>query len=256
MKKFFISLLALTFLQNGGITAAAESIENADYNNKKIAWGLGSVTDEYGRPTDAVTAQEKYGELWGLFVGEADKKRLWLTFDEGYENGCTEKILDTLKEKNVKGVFFVTLDYVKSEPELIRRMIDEGHTVGNHTCTHPSLAECSPDKVRAELSELHSYVRDNFGYDMYVMRPPRGEFSEQVLSIAKELGYTTVLWSFAYQDWLTNSQPDPDLAFDKITSRTHNGAVYLLHAVSETNTKILGRLIDHWHDNDYVITPM
>ena len=251
MKKILISLLALAFLQNGGITASAEG-----YDNKKIAWGLGSATDEFGRPTDAVAAQEKYGDQWGLFVGDADKKRLWLTFDEGYENGCTAKILDTLAEKNVKGVFFVTLDYAKSEPELIRRMIDEGHTVGNHTCTHPSLAECSPEEIREELMGLHSYIKDNFGYDMYVMRPPRGEFSEQVLGIAKELGYATVLWSFAYQDWLTNSQPDPELAFDKITSRTHNGAVYLLHAVSETNTKILGRLIDHWHSNGYVITPM
>lgn len=252
MKKFLISLTALAMLQ----TSPSAWADTGSYDDKKIAWGLGSTRDEAGRPTDAVTAQEKYGDLWGLFVGEADKKRLWLTFDEGYENGCTPMILDVLKEKNVKGVFFVTLDYAERNPELIRRMIDEGHTVGNHTCSHPSLAECSPEEVRAELSGLHSYVKDNFGYDMYVMRPPKGEFSEQVLSIAKELGYATVLWSFAYQDWETDKQPDPDLAFDRITSRTHNGAIMLLHAVSETNTKILGKVIDYWHENGYAVTPM
>lgn len=250
MKKILLTLLAAALLQTSP-AAYAESLDD-----KKIAWGLGASTDEAGRPTDAVNAQNKYGDLQGLFVGDADKKRLWLTFDEGYENGCTAEILDVLKEKNVKAVFFVTLDYAQKEPELIRRMIDEGHTVGNHTCTHPSLAECTPDEIREELSGLHKYIKDNFGYDMYVMRPPKGEFSEQVLAVAKELGYTTVLWSFAYQDWLTDKQPDSDFAFDRITSKTHNGAVYLLHAVSRTNTDILGRVIDFWHENGYVITPM
>lgn len=252
MKKILFSLLISALLQ----TSLCAAADTQSYDNKKIAWGLGSTRDEYGRPTDAVAAQKKYDELWGLFVGDSDKKRLWLTFDEGYENGCTPMILDVLKEKNVKAVFFVTLDYAERNPELIRRMLDEGHTVGNHTCSHPSLAECSPEEVRAELSGIHAYIKDNFGYDMYVMRPPKGEFSEQVLSIAKELGYATVLWSFAYQDWETDSQPDPDFAFDRITARTHNGAIMLLHAVSETNTKILGKVIDHWHENGYVITPM
>lgn len=250
MKKIICSLLALTALQ----TTAYADVQS--YDSKKIAWGLGSSTDEVGRPTDAVAAQKKYGDLHGLFVGDADKKRLWLTFDEGYENGCTPMILDVLKEKNVKGVFFVTLDYAERNPDLIRRMLDEGHTVGNHTCSHPSLAECSPEKVRSELSELHSYIKDNFGYDMYVMRPPKGEFSEQVMATAADMGYTTVLWSFAYQDWETDDQPDPDFAFDRITSRTHNGAVYLLHAVSQTNTAILGDVIDYWHNEGFVITPM
>lgn len=250
MKKILSALFAAALLQTSTV-AYAES-----YDNKKIAWGLGASTDESGRPTDAVNAQKKYGDFQGLFVGDADKKRLWLTFDEGYENGCTSQILDILKEKNVKAVFFVTLDYAQHEPELIRRMIDEGHTVGNHTCTHPSLAECTPDEVREELSGLHKYIKDNFGYDMYVMRPPKGEFSEQVLSVAKGLGYTTVLWSFAYQDWLTDKQPDPGSAYERITSKTHNGAVYLLHAVSQTNADILGKVIDFWYDNGYVITPM
>ena len=251
MKKTLAAVLAAALLQT---TAFAEDLSG--YDNKKIAWGLGPSVDSYNRPVDAVSSQQKYDDLHGLFVGEADKKRLWLTFDEGYENGCTGRILDILKEKNVPAVFFVTLDYAEQNPELIRRMIDEGHTVGNHTCSHPSLPECSDEELRGELSKLHEYIKDNFNYDMYVMRPPKGEFSERVLACAKELGYTTVLWSFAYQDWQTDKQPAADFAYDKITSKTHNGAVYLLHAVSETNTAVLGRVIDYWHNNGYMITPM
>lgn len=246
------SIFALSFLT----AAAIFSTTAAAADSTKIAWGLGPGTDQSGRPTDAVSAQKKYEEFQTLFVGEGDKKRLWLTFDEGYENGCTGRILDTLKEKNVKAAFFVTLDYAERNPELIRRMIAEGHTVGNHTCSHPSLAECTPEDVRAELSGLHDYIKDNFGYEMYVMRPPKGEFSEQVLSEARELGYTTVLWSFAYQDWQTDRQPDPLFAFDRITSRTHCGEVALLHAVSETNTGILGDVIDYWQEIGFAITPM
>ncbi len=238
------------------VSIMTQSVAFAEYNGKKIAWGLGSSVDEYNRPTDAVAAQEKYNDLQGLFVGSAEHKNLWLTFDEGYENGCTADILDTLKEKGVHAAFFVTYDYVEKNPDLVRRMIDEGHTVGNHTYSHPSLAECSPEKLREELVKLHDYVKKQFNYDMYVMRPPKGEFSEQVLACAKDLGYTTVLWSFAYQDWMTDKQPDPDSAFRKITSKTHNGAVYLLHAVSETNAAILGDVLDYWKNNGYIVTPM
>lgn len=235
---------------------AGQSTAFAEYSTTKIPWGLGPSTDEYSRPTDAVTAQEKYGDFNALFVGSEEHRNLWLTFDEGYENGCTSEILDTLKNKNARAVFFVTYDYAQRNPELIRRMIDEGHTVGNHTYSHPSLAECSAEEVIKELDSLHQYIKQQFNYDMYVIRPPMGEFSEQVLNCAKQLGYTTVLWSFAYQDWKTDDQPDPDEAFAKITSKTHNGAVYLLHAVSETNTQILGDVIDYWKKNGYVITPM
>lgn len=251
LNKLMIAAAAFSVI---GRTAAARNLEQFD--NSKVAWGLGASTDSSGRPIDAVKAEEQYSDKHALFVGEADKKRLWLTFDEGYENGYTEKILDVLKEKNVRAVFFVTYDYARDNPELIRRMIDEGHTVGNHTWSHPSLPECSEEEMRRELSDTHDYVKREFGYDMYVMRPPKGEFSERVLECAKDLGYTTVLWSFAYFDWDVNKQPAPDAAFEKITSKTHPGAVYLLHAVSSTNAEILGRVIDSWRDDGYVITPM
>ncbi len=161
-----------------------------------------------------------------------------------------------LKEKNVRAVFFVTYDYAKDNPELVERMIAEGHTVGNHTMSHPSLPDCSDEELREELCRLHDFIKERFGYEMYVMRPPRGEFSERVLSFAKELGYTTVLWSFAYYDWSAEQQPDPRQAFEKITSKTHPGAIYLLHAVSKTNTEILGSVIDNWRESGYIITPM
>lgn len=252
----FNKLVAAALVFTAVTNPVAGDFDYEQIDNTKVAWGLGASADAFGRPIDAVKAEEQYSERHALFVGEAERKRLWLTFDEGYENGYTEKILDVLKEKNVRAVFFVTYDYARDNPELIRRMIDEGHTVGNHTKTHPSLPECSVEEVRSELSETHDFIKREFGYDMYVMRPPKGEFSERVLECAKDLGYTTVLWSFAYFDWDVNNQPAHDAAFEKITSKTHPGAVYLLHAVSSTNAEILGRVIDCWRDDGYVITPM
>ncbi len=252
MKKLFTAILAAALISQ---TSAAHA-DISGYRNEKIAYGMGVETDSENRPLGAIQAQAQYGDMGALFIGEAENKRLWLTFDEGYENGCTARILDTLKKENVKAVFFVTYDYAEKNPELVKRMIDEGHTVGNHTYTHPSLPECTDEEIFDELSKLHEYISENFGYDMYVMRPPKGEFSEKVLAAARELGYTTVLWSFAYEDWLTDKQPSEQSAFDKITSKTHNGAVYLLHAVSETNTKVLPKVIEYWKNNGYLITPM
>lgn len=251
MKEIIAAVLAASMSVSASEYSRFESIDNT-----KVAYGMGVDVDSMNRPLGAIQAQEQYGNMGGLFIGDSTNKQIWLTFDEGYENGCTAGILDTLKEKNVRAVFFVTYDYCKRNPELVKRMIAEGHTVGNHTWSHPSLPECSPDELYSELSLLHEYVRDEFGYDMYVMRPPKGEFSQRVLACAKELGYTTVLWSFAYPDWDVNNQPDPEQAFQKITGKSHNGAVYLLHAVSETNAAILGRVIDYWRDNGFVITPM
>lgn len=255
MKKMISALL--TVVLTGKIAfAQAPYSYLSDYDNKKIAYGVGNDTDSMNRPLGAISAQKQYGDMNSLFIGEAENKRLWLTFDEGYENGYTEKILDTLASKGAKATFFITQDYAEKNPGLIKRMIAEGHTVGNHSYSHPSLPECSNEDLYNEIMQLHNYISKNFGYEMYVMRPPKGEFSERVLACAKELGYTTVLWSFAYQDWLTENQPEPTAAYDKITSKTHNGAVYLLHAVSKTNAEILPKVIDYWHENGYIITPM
>lgn len=249
MTKEILAALAVTASLSTSEYSRFESIDNT-----KVAYGPGIEADSKNRPVGAVQAQGQYGDKGGFFIGGEDEKRLWLTFDEGYENGCTAGILDTLKEKNVHAAFFVTYDYCKRNPELVKRMISEGHTVGNHTYSHPSLPDCSVDEMYSELELLHEYVKDEFGYEMHVMRPPMGEFSERVLSCAKELGYTTVLWSFAYLDWDVDNQPDPAAAFEKITSKTHNGAVCLLHAVSTTNAAILGDVIDYWQGSGYAVS--
>ena len=223
-------------------------------STEKVCYGQGYETDSENRPVGAMQAQEEYGAYGGEFIGDKNDKTIYLTFDEGYENGCTGRILDILKEKNVTATFYVTLDYVKSSPDLVSRMINEGHEVGNHTCTHPSLPDISDEMVFEEIHGLESYISDNFGgYKTVTMRPPRGEFSVRTLRLVKNMGYDTVLWSFAYNDWNVDDQPDSEKAYERITSATHNGAIYLLHAVSETNTAILADVIDYWQDNGYSV---
>lgn len=239
----------------------AEAVDLASLSSKKICWGQGRNFDPFNRPQDAVTSQEKYGKLGGLFIGltednDSANKKIYLTFDEGYENGYTAKILDTLKQKKVKAVFFVTGDYAKRECELVKRMIDEGQVVGNHTWRHYSMPEKSLDTCREEISLLHDYVRENYGYEMHVLRPPKGEFSEQTLALASQMGYRTCLWSFAYKDWDANSPGNASECLGKLNERLHPGAVYLLHAVSSTNAAILGDFIDSARAQGYeFITP-
>lgn len=222
--------------------------------NTKVCYGQGYETDSNNRPVGAVNGQSDYGEYDVMFIGDEKENVIYLTFDEGYENGYTEDILDTLKEKGVKATFYVTLDYVKSCPDIVKRMIDEGHAVGNHTCSHPSLPDCNDEQVKKEIQELENYICEKFGgYKTTTIRPPKGEFSARTLKIAQDMGYKTVLWSFAYSDWDVNNQPDKAKAFDRVTKATHNGAVYLLHAVSKTNAEILGDVIDYWQGKGYQI---
>lgn len=226
----------------------------ATTQNVKICYGQGYEVDDKNRPIGATDAQERYGGLDAIFIGEENDKTIYLTFDEGYENGYTDDILDTLKGKNVKATFYVTMDYVKSNPELISRMINEGHSVGNHTCSHPSLPDCSDDEFFEEIHRLEQYISDNFGgYTTDTLRPPMGEFSERTLELAQNMNYKTVLWSFAYNDWNVDNQPEKQAAYKRITEATHNGAVYLLHAVSKTNTELLPDIIDYWKSNGYNI---
>lgn len=228
-------------------------------DNTPSGWGPGVNFDDQNRPAGAVNAQEKYEKYDADFVklGEEEKNRIYLTFDEGYENGYTPKILDVLKEKNVLAVFFVTLPYVKQQPELIRRMIDEGHIVGNHSVTHPSagLPSQSVLQQEQELMELHQYMKDNFDYEMSLFRYPAGIYSEQSLALVNNLGYSSVFWSFAYKDWDPENQPDESEALAKLKERLHPGAIYLLHAVSETNANILGQFIDDARAVGYEFLP-
>lgn len=215
----------------------------AKLSNKKNGWGQGTQVDKDNRPVSCDTFQSKYGQYNAVFIKE-NNKNVYLTFDEGYENGYTAQILDVLKEKKAPAVFFVTYDYAKRNPDLIKRMISEGHVVGNHSYTHPSMPTVSLEKASEEITKLHDYIKENFNYTMTLFRPPMGEYSEQTLALTKELGYQSVFWSFAYKDWDTKNQPEEAAALKKTVDAVHGGAVYLLHAVSKTNTNILGEFID------------
>ncbi len=219
-------------------------------DSKQIIWGPGSFKDAEGRPEACVSLQNKYGKYSSWFLGEEDSM-VYLTFDEGYENGYSSKILDVLKEKEAHATFFVTLDYVMNEPELVRRMIEEGHSVGNHTAHHPNMTKITLHEAKGEVQELHDYVYENFGYEMTLFRAPEGAISEQSLALMQAMGYQNVLWSFAYHDWDVNQQMSPDTALKKTVENMHPGAIYLLHAVSQTNAIILGDLIDAVRNQGY-----
>ena len=228
-------------------------IETATSNlsNTKCAWGFRRMKDAM-QPEFSVGYVKPLVEYDGIYVGNKDEKVIYLTFDEGYENGYTAKILDTLKEKEAPAIFFVTMPYVKQNKELVQRMIDEGHIVGNHTVNHPSMPEVLDDeKVKKEVMDLHDYVKENFNYEMSYIRPPKGEYSERTVKICKDLGYTTVLWSAAYDDWDVKKQDRLEYAKKMILNNLHNGCVMLLHAVSKDNTALLPEVIDEIRNQGY-----
>jgi len=217
--------------------------DTSTLSNKKIGWYFSRGKD-HAKPTfgkDLTVPADKYGSIY-LFPGE--EKVIYLTFDEGYENGYTAQILDTLKEKNVKATFFITGPYLEKEEELVRRMVEEGHTVGNHTINHPSMPDCDDEKLEKEILDLDRKFYDAFGQSMKYLRPPMGEFSERTLSISRSLGYTSVFWSFAYRDWEVDNQKGTQYAIDTVLNGLHPGEVMLLHAVSKDNANALGTIID------------
>lgn len=196
---------------------------------------VGNASAEYLAQYDAyfVAPEEEKGE-----------KAIYLTFDCGYENGYTSKILDTLKEKDVPAAFFCTLPQVKDYPELIARMISEGHIVGNHSVKHPSFPTLTRIRMAEELQGMDNYLRTNFGYSEPFFRFPMGEYSDCALDLIGSLGYRSVFWSVAYADWDLDKQKGADYAFNTVTARLHPGAVILLHSVSPDNAEALGRIID------------
>ena len=216
----------------------------------------------HARPSTPVAEQKKYGKYDAHFIGE-ETDVVYLTFDCGYEyyatdaNGqkypVTGKILDVLREKGVKAVFFVTMDYVESEPALVQRMIDEGHIVGNHTNNHPVMPKQTIDKMEYEVMSLHNYVLEHFGYKMTLFRPPTGAYSIQSLAVLQNLGYKSVLWSFQHFDYDPANQPSEETAYKTITNNCHKGVIYLLHAVSEANAAALDDAIDYFRAEGYTI---
>ena len=215
------------------------------------AWGLSfpSAGAAPNGPADTRTLQT----YDAAYVGDPSEKVLYLTFDAGYENGCTEKILDTLKKHNVKAAFFLVGNYVEKNADLVRRMVEEGHIVGNHTMTHPDMSAIT-DKAafQKELTGMEDLFKEVTGKELpKYYRPPRGIYSEKNLKMAKELGYQTVFWSLAYKDWENDNQPTADYAMGKLIPRTHNGAVILLHSTSKTNAEVLDQLLTQWKKEGY-----
>lgn len=232
--------------------ANGNKLDVVDYSAEPVIWGPGNIKD-HERPTDPEKLQNKYSEMSGQWL-LPEQKTICLTFDEGYENGYTAQILDTLAEKKVKAIFFCTYDYVRDNPELVQRMINEGHILANHSYSHYNMTEIDLETAEEEITLMHDYVEENFNYSMGYYRFPEGVFSEQTLALAAQLGYRSVFWSFAYEDWDADNPPDETEAFEKITSSTHDGEIMLLHAVSATNANILGSVIDNIREQGYEFT--
>ena len=198
---------------------------------------------------------------YNAITGHKEGKQVYLTFDEGYENGYTPIILDVLKEKGVKSVFFLTGDFIDSEPELVKRMYEEGHILGNHTEHHSMMSDLSEDKFKEELTMVEDKVNKLLGinYDMKYYRPPQGYFSERDLAIAQNMGYRLVFWSFAHDDYSKPNESSDDLvrkAYLRVTQSVHDGEVLLLHAVSKVNSQILGDVIDYYRDRGYTFASL
>lgn len=187
-----------------------------------------------------------------LFLGNTSRKELFLTFDNGYENGFTPRILDVLNEKKVPAAFFVTGHYVKDQPELIKRMATDGHIVGNHSWSHPDMSKLSEGSIKTELDKVKEQVEVLTGQkEMKYLRPPRGIFNERLLVASKQFGYINVFWSLAYKDWDVNAQRGSQYAYSEVIKQLHPGAIILLHSVSKDNTEALGRIIDEARRQGY-----
>lgn len=249
MKKFSLFLcLVLLFSGCSALPTTSDSIVTYEkLSNKKEGWGFRRTENGPDFSREQIRLMNEYG---CIYKENGDEKSIYLTFDEGYENGYTSLILDTLREKGAKAAFFVTGQFVRENPELIKRMAKEGHIIGNHSLSHPSLPEISEEKLKEELFELDRLVYGICGEHTKFLRAPRGEYSERTLAITRDLGYTNVFWSQAYVDW--NDDVTKVQALQKITGGLHGGCVLLLHAVSKGNAEALGEVIDYARKEGFV----
>ena len=216
------------------------------------SWGL-SFQGEGSAPKGPASP-EQLAKFDATYLGNTDEKVIYLTFDAGYENGCTGKILDALKKHNVKAAFFLVGNYMEKNADLVRRMVEEGHIVGNHTMHHYDMSKLSDkDAFSKELTDLETLFKEVTGKELpKYYRPPQGIYSEENLRMAQELGYKTVFWSLAYVDWNNDAQPSAEDAFSKLLPRIHSGAVVLLHSTSATNAEILDELLTKWEQMGYI----
>ena len=214
-------------------------------------WGLGFGAE--GTQPSGTASADKLKEYNAYYVGDAGEKKIYLTFDCGYENGNTTAILDALKKHDAPATFFVVGHFLESAPEMVKRMVEEGHTVGNHTYHHYDMSKISdPAAFQKEMDDVRTLFQETTGTEMAMYyRPPQGKYSETNLQMAKDLGYSTFFWSLAYVDWNVDAQPSHEEAFSKLTGRIHPGAVVLLHNTSKTNGEILDELLTKWEEMGY-----
>ncbi|OUP60709.1 polysaccharide deacetylase family protein [Butyricicoccus pullicaecorum] len=220
---------------------------NAEVTN----WGLSFPTP--GQPPVGNASSEELEALSARYLGDVSEPVIYLTFDAGFENGNTPAILDALKKHHAPAAFFLVGNYLETAPDLVRRMVEEGHVVGNHTTSHPDMSKIADlETFQQELKGVEDLYREVTGEEMLKLyRPPQGKFSLENLKQAQQLGYTTVFWSLAYVDWYTDNQPTKEQAFDKLLPRIHNGAIVLLHSTSSTNAQILDELLTKWEQAGY-----
>ncbi len=246
------------FLIFGAIVAVTFLVAAQFYHRvlPTAAWGLSFRAENTppAGPADTKTLA-RYN---AAYLGDTSKKVIYLTFDAGYENGCTDKILDILKKQEVPAAFFLVGNYIEKNADLVRRMVDEGHIVGNHTMHHPDMSKLeNKEAFSAELTQLEDLFQKITGKEMpKYYRPPQGTYSQTNLEMARDLGYNTVFWSLAYVDWNNNSQPTAEQAFSKLIPRIHNGAVVLLHSTSATNAQILDELLTKWKSMGYTFASL
>jgi peptidoglycan-N-acetylmuramic acid deacetylase len=243
--KYFrvVTMLLILLVLQASMTFAAEKPYHFGF--KKSVKGEQPSIDQEG-------FKELLKEYGAVFTGDPAAKELYLTFDNGYEQGYTSKILDTLKDKQVPAIFFVTGHYIKTESELLKRMVQEGHLIGNHSWSHPDMSQISADRIKSELEKVKAEVQTITGQkEMRYLRTPRGIFNKQSLSVSKDLGYTNVFWSVAYKDWEPKNQKGGEYAYQHVMKQLHPGAVILLHSVSSDNTEALGRIIDDAREQGY-----
>lgn len=244
MKIIKIVSLIIIFVIVFSVVSGAEETQN---------WYLirkGNNTPGFPPEADMIT---RYG---GIFIdkksNKSGEKKLYLTFDAGYENGNIEKILDVMKEEGVKGAFFILSNLIRKNPDLVRRMADEGHLVCNHTSNHKDMTKLTDEEIIANLSRLEAEYKQITGKELEkIFRFPEGRYNERVMHLLSENGYETVFWSMAYDDWDNSKQPDCGRAKEKLLSTTHDGAIILLHPTSKTNAMILGDLIREWKAMGY-----
>lgn len=258
----FLLLFLAAYLLGSGAAALTHRNETSVFQEEAVAtsaegnWGLSFQQD--GEAPTGNASFEELAQYNAYYAKQTDEKILYLTFDAGYENGNTAPILDALKKHHVPATFFVVGTYIETEPELIRRMAEEGHTVGNHTWHHPDMSQISTmDAFQEELKAVEEIYSETTGQEMTkYYRPPQGKYSKDNLQMAKDLGYTTFFWSLAYVDWYEDDQPSEEDALDILTRRIHPGAVVLLHSTSETNARILDELLTRWEEMGYQIRPL